>query len=338
MNLIELAQQAGLNPKWVASTAGGEYHSSCPRCGGKDRFYVQPNRQMSNCIGFYSCRQCGSTGDAIEFARQFLNYTFQEAVQTLNATISERPPSQLIYKSCTTRPVTLKQPCTQWVEKATNFTNQAHKNLLDRDDVLAYLSKRGLPLDAILRYKIGWITDNKFFPRTSWGLDQLSQNSKSHLWLPRGLLIPSIESSGQVMRLKIRRYDWKDGDELPKYIAISGSMNGLTIVGSSKQLIVVVVESELDAYAINHAVGDFVCTVGVGSNIKNPDNVTDRLAINAKLLLICHDNDHAGKKMLDKWCKLYPHAEGSPTPIGKDIGEAIEQGLDIRQWISKYQL
>ena len=37
--------------------------------------------------------------------------------------------------------------------------------------------------------------------------------------------------------------------------------------------------------------------------------------------------------MLEKWKKFYPHAFGYPTPIGKDIGEAIEKGLDIRNWI-----
>ena len=97
----------------------------------------------------------------------------------------------------------------------------------------------------------------------------------------------------------------------------------------------VVVESELDAYAVDLAVHDLVCTIAVGSNIKNPDNVTDRLAKNIKLLLICHDNDLAGAKMLMKWKNLYPHAIGYPTPIGKDIGEAIQNGFNIREWLSQ---
>ena len=51
MTLLELTRQAGLNPKWVASTAGDEYHSACPSCGGTDRFYIQPNKQMAKCLG-----------------------------------------------------------------------------------------------------------------------------------------------------------------------------------------------------------------------------------------------------------------------------------------------
>ena len=40
MEILKLAFQDGLNPKKVAATNGGEYHSPCPECGGKDRFII----------------------------------------------------------------------------------------------------------------------------------------------------------------------------------------------------------------------------------------------------------------------------------------------------------
>ena len=110
-------------------------------------------------------------------------------------------------------------------------------------------------------------------------------------------------------------------------------MNGLTILGSSKHNTMIVVESELDAFATNFVTHDFACVVAVGSNIKNPDNVTDYIAKKVKHVLICHDNDEAGRKMLTKWQRLYSHEQPYPTPIGKDIGEAIQQGLNIREWL-----
>jgi hypothetical protein len=100
------------------------------------------------------------------------------------------------------------------------------------------------------------------------------------------------------VRLKAAEYNWHEGDKLPKYEAISGSMNGLSIISTSKQAkTVVVVESELDAYAVDFVAHDFACTIAVGSNIKNPDNVTDRLARKAQHLLICHDNDERNKML-----------------------------------------
>ena len=110
-------------------------------------------------------------------------------------------------------------------------------------------------------------------------------------------------------------------------------MNGLSLIGSTQHKIMVVVESELDAYALHHAAHDVACVVAVGSNIKNPDYVTDYHAKKAASLLICHDNDDAGKSMLVKWKNLYKHAKSYSTPMGKDVGEAVQKGLDIRQWL-----
>jgi hypothetical protein len=62
-------------------------------------------------------------------------------------------------------------------------------------------------------------------------------------------------------------------------------------------------------------------------------NVTDYLAKKSSNLLICHDNDEAGEKMLDKWRTLYPHAKAHPTPIGKDIGEIIQTRFILREWL-----
>ncbi|MBY0110027.1 MAG: toprim domain-containing protein [Candidatus Babeliaceae bacterium] len=333
MTLLELAYQAGINPKWVASTGGGEYHSSCPACGGRDRFFIQPSRQMSKCFGSYCCRQCGIFGDSLKFAQKFLNYSFRDAADAVNATLPEITMSF----DRSSKLVSLQEPPAIWKEKATDFVNHAHERLLQETDVLTYLQARGLPVDAVVRYKLGWSDINEFLPRVSWGLGkQLRPDGKQNLlWLPKGIVIPSIEQSGSVVRLKVRRCDWKSDDKLPKYVAISGSMNGLSRVGS-KQRIVIVVESELDAYALYYEVGDFACVVAVGSNIKNPDYVVDSLAKSATRLLICSDKDAAGQKMFTKWKKLYPHAKNYPTPIGKDIGEAIEEhGLNVREWILK---
>lgn len=338
MTLLELAHQIGIRPKWVASTAGGEFHSSCPQCGGTDRFYIQPYRQMYNCIGSYCCRRCGIYGNAIQFARQFLNLSFQEAATTVNAVIKETPwyDFKQLYEP---QASTIKNLPTLWQEQATAFIEQAHTLLLHQPDVLDFLAHRGLPLEAVQKYKFAWSDNNEFLLRSSWGLDEQCADGKPRkLWIPKGLVIPTRQADGKVVRMKVRRFDWKDNDKLPKYIAISGSMNGLNIIGDRKLPCMIIVESELDAYAIDYTAHDHMCAVAVGSNIKNPDNITDYYAKKASHLLICHDNDPAGIQMLKKWKHLYPHARAFPTPIGKDIGEAIQQGLNIREWLRQERM
>lgn len=163
----------------------------------------------------------------------------------------------------------------------------------------------------------------------------MQEDSKINLWIPRGIVIPSLSSNGNVQRIKIRRTAWQQNDSIAKYIALQGSMNGFTRVGDEDKHLMIFVESELDAYAIHHATSDLTSVIAVGSNIKKPDNITDFYAKKGNVLL-CYDNDRGGQAMYDSLKQLYPHAYAYPTPIGKDIGEAIEQGLELRPWILQH--
>lgn len=327
--------QTGIHPKWVAGTAGGEYHSECPECGGTDRFYIQPNKQMRYCKGYFCCRQCGIAGDTIKLATKFLNLTFQQAIQEVGVVIpNSQRFSQSFTGSYSFKPTILYKPKIQWINQATEFVERAHKQLLDNNEILNYLHNRGIPFNIITKYKLGWTASYQFIDRSSWGLtEEYNQNGNmKKLFIPRGIVIPSIDKSGEIMRLKIRRSDWTKNDKLPKYMIISGSMNGLNILEGSKDNLIIV-ESELDAYLLNAISSDSATIVSVGGNIKNPDNVVDRLAKNANKLLINHDNDSGGKAMITKWRKLYSHAIPCPTPIGKDIGEAFALGFDVESWL-----
>jgi DNA primase len=336
MILINLAQQKGLNPKFVAHTAGGEYHSSCPSCGGTDRFVMQPNKQMKNCIGCYFCRRCEVRGDTIEFARSFLNYPYPEAKLVAGASASEINIDSIL-KTPKNSATTLVRPSVAWIKNANELVSKANEKLLNSKGPLKLLANRGLPLEAIVRYKLGWSDKDLYSPRSNWGLDENPRrdNKSNTLWMPSGFVIPTIDTDGSVIRLKVRRDNFFPGDKFPKYVAIPGSMNGLNKIGPVNRSVMVVVESELDAYAIDYAMGDLVCAVAVGSNIKNPDNVVDRIAKIVKHILICHDNDQAGLKMLKKWETLYAHAFACPTPQGKDIGEFVQNGGNIRSLILK---
>lgn len=330
MDLITLAEEIGLKPKRVASTQGGEWHCSCPVCGGSDRFIIQSNKQMSKCVGYYFCRKCGIHGDAIQFCREFLGYNnFKEAAEHAGTTLIEGSETLIkttsfSKKICSTP---IESPSDQWIERANKVVKQAHANIFCQPDVLNNLKQRGLPLEAVRTYKIGWLSEDINEPGNIWAIKE-----KENIWFPAGIVIPYLEH-GNVMRLKIRRKDWQLNDHLPKYVAVPGSMSGMSIMGNKKGPLMLVVESELDAYALHYVAGDIAFIVAIGGSTKNPDPVTDNLALKKNILLICHDNDEAGAIVLKKWCDLYPHARAYPTPFGKDIGEALQQGLLLRDWL-----
>jgi len=337
MSLFDLAIEFGLEPKRVSSTNGGEYHSPCPTCGGKDRFFIQPYREMSNCSGYYSCRRCGIYGDSIQFCRDFLGLSFSEALQRLNVVIDRSNVQMYRKKDNVFDPTHIVSPSQKWIERMLSFVTMAHDKLKDREDILADLSKRGISESVIKKFKIGWNPQDYFPSRVYCGLDdELDENGKSKsVWLPKGIVVPTSEPNGDIIRVKIRRDDWQKGDSLPKYVAVSGSMNGLNIIGDTKHAMMIVVESELDAYAVYNKMEDFAFLVSVGSNIKNPDDFTHFLAQEKPNLLVCRDNDDAGKAMFNKWEKLYSHAQDCPVPIGKDVGEAIENGFNVRKFFLK---
>src|ERR1700758_4877384 len=87
MNLLQLAQEVGLEPFKTSSTGGGEYHSTCPSCGGKDRFILWPAK------GYYWCRQCNLKGDLIQFCRDFQRLSFRAACARVQKQLSDNGSS-----------------------------------------------------------------------------------------------------------------------------------------------------------------------------------------------------------------------------------------------------
>jgi hypothetical protein len=73
-NILGLAERLGARLKKV----GVERVGSCPRCGGRDRFAVNPSK------GVFNCRGCGVGGDAIALARLVCGSSFTEAVELVN--------------------------------------------------------------------------------------------------------------------------------------------------------------------------------------------------------------------------------------------------------------
>lgn len=345
MLITDLVMQCGIQVK--RETVNGEFSGPCPACGtGNDRLRLWPFEQgkSSKFKGRFWCRQCDKKGDFGDLA-QLLGYTLNEAAELAGIEITKdkkyAQENSLIpaRKSESFTPEKLVAPPELWIEKATTFTEWAHENLLNQTDQIETLKARGILLDIIKQYKIGWNPEDVFRSRESWGLEKEKNEDGGDrkLWLPRGIVIPSLNNL-KTVRLKIRR----DGNFLDKkYIAISGSMNGLKIYGNKKLKTLVVVESELDALALLSAAADLIFVIAIGGSKKNPDNVSDDYVKSVNRLLISHDNDsvnNTGIAVFDKWKNLYPYAQAIPVPIalGKDIGEAAQKGFNLREWLLNF--
>lgn len=338
MTLLDLAQDLGLNTKKTSHSKGGEFHSACPACGeGVDRFVIWPEANQ------YWCRRCGVGGDAIQFCRDFMNMSFHEARRKLNDTSRLHSQCQLKKRPAYERLSVVQDPPKIWQNKALIFVEWSHKQLERTPAIMKELCERGFQDRTIGQYKLGYAinlfssnSQDFFRERSEWGLpcEYKSGGNAKKLWLPAGLVIPTMSKDGSVYKLKIRRREWYPDDPLPKYVEISGSKLCPSIYGDPANQVAMVLESELDAMLIQQEAKDLCFCIALGGVTKKPDALTNRLLNESKLILWSLDNDEAGRKAALWWRESYPHLKFWPVSIGKSPGDAFkDHGVNLRDWI-----
>lgn len=358
LNILDLLRERGMTPRKVTST---EWASKCPGCGGEDRpgdpsdrFRTWPEDRPG---GVSWCRGCEWQGDNIQFCRDFLGLDFKDACdhvgraadKTASTPRQVRAPSgPKVYE-----PVRPGLPSALWQQRAADLVAWAHKHLLANTEQLAYLAARGINLDSVRRFRLGWNPGEKdqdiYRPRETWGLpEELNEKgAPKKLWIPRGLVIPvyaPVETSNPV-RIRVRRpkEHLREGDS--KYIVLPGSTRH-TLVTDPGARAFVIVEAELDAMLVSEKIGHKASGVALGSLAHKPDAATDELLSQALAVLVALDFEppadaDADPKKAEKlrrvygwWTERYPRAERWPVPQGKDPGDAYMGGCDIGAWVT----
>lgn len=336
MNVIDLLEELHLRPKRKASTHGGEYCSPCPFCKeGEDRFLTWPQRYNNNGEyqgGRFSCRKCRKCGDAISFLRQLYGLSYREACERLRIEPKQRnnvPRAKPVLK-----PKIVEEPSDLWKEKANSFVEWSHKQLLSNDDGLRLLKARGFRDELADCFVLGYNPQTFFRERTNWGLPQeVKEDGKIRkLWLPAGLVIPTFSDEG-IVKVKIRRSEWKEGDKFPKYVEISGSKQIPSIYGDTFLSLALIVESELDALLIQQEAGDLVYCIALGGSTKPLDAMTGQLLRKASVILFLPDFDEAGAIAWMRWKKMFPTIQRILTPCEKSAGDYFQNGGDLREWL-----
>ncbi|MFT4301688.1 MAG: hypothetical protein QM579_08035 [Desulfovibrio sp.] len=352
------------------------WNGPCPLCTGdagkSDRFMVWPerrergsNRRGPVCIehdipGIWSCRRCGAGGDSIAYLVKCEGMEFKEACAELGIEVkaSERTwrrsaPKEPVHSAW--RPTTWELPGEKWTEYAGKLVSEAHSHLMGLGGN-QWLSARGIGLPEIEAYKLGLLTaENDRIPgrirlRSVLGLEpKIDDNgkTKTHMLIPRGIIIPTFDTAGRVIAVRIRRHKPDYTHTLPdgtvsakaKYLALEGSCRGPFLLKSSlppELAVYFIVEAELDAMLIHAMSGGVVGTLGLRSNRIKPDSVSYPLLQAASRVCLALDYDAAGAQAIEWWTNSFnSSARRWPTPIGKDPGDAFAQGADLRQWIAE---
>jgi hypothetical protein len=230
-------------------------------------------------------------------------------------------------------PTIVEIPNEKWLERTSAFCQWAKTNLIKDSASANYIISRGIDPITIDNYLIGVSSQEFFVDKSLWGLKEDGKK----LWMPPGIVIPTLDRDGRIIRVKIRRSNYKTDDKLPRYVAITGSATGVNFIGNKNKRIGIVVESELDAYMLHSQLEGEYFVIGTGSCSKNPDEFCHEVVSFCKKVLIAYDNDEGGDRMWKKWKKIYGmRAIAAPTPYGKDIGEAFANGVNMKEWITQY--
>ncbi len=316
--ILELAMTIGLHPKKTSSTRGGEFHSACPSCGGTDRFAIWPKS------GRYWCRQCKTSGDAINFCREFMGMSFHEAqarVGKKNDLYVERSESVVI------------TPPKSWEDKACAFVQGCHQRLLMDPRTIDLLKERGLSVETVQTYLVGWNPVTQYVKREEWGLEKkVERGVEKKFWIPSGIVIPTFHEHA-LHKIKIRRHEWCEGDAFGKYYILPGSVDVMPIFGDQSMDVVVVVEAELDAMLVAQEAGSISCCLALGGAQKRPSESIRQWLLQKNAVLLALDFDEAGKKECPYWHSTFANVILWPPPVGKSSAEAHELGVDLRAWV-----
>src|SRR3990172_6272115 len=365
MNLLNIIENEGLPLKKV----GTEYQGPCPFCkDGTDRFHIHPEKGEN---GTYWCRVCGVKGDAIQFLKDFKGMGYREACEYLGQapkdmerkdkrrprTPGEVPPAKETVEPFEPRECTA--PAELWQERAEGLVECAHQTLprpsiplLNKEGspeggVVEWLAARGIFLDTIKRFRLGWNPGENgkdiYRSRSVWGLpeEKKADGKLKKVWVPVGLVIPCLVD-GKLARIRIRRPVVKEGED--RFIVVPGGYTGPMVIkfhphpsplpegeGGIKGW--VIVESELDAILIAQKVGDVVGVMAMGNNIARPDGPAFKMLKDSLCILNAMDYDQGGAAARKWWEENFSQCKRWPVPKAKDPGDYYKEGGNIKEWV-----
>ncbi len=330
MNILETAESIGLQ---VQKKTALESSSPCPFCGGKDRFILSLKSDR------FWCRQCQRKGDAIQLVRDARGLGYLEACKAVGVAPREKSDKSFrakpvpVRNAWTPKPDSL--PSELWQEKAVALVEQCQRNLRKKehqDDLDWLILERRLTSETIRKFRLGWNTAGFCDRRASWGLSETVDNAS--LYVPAGLVIP-IYQDDKLIRVKVRIPERLRNEDGKPYHILSGSSSDPALIGD-RYAIILVVESELDAFLALQSVSDFASVLCLGSVVYRPTEGTYGALMNARAVLSALDSDKAGaKEHYAWWTENVPQARRwlVPKQYGKDLTEGCQHGLDIREWL-----
>ena len=284
---------AGLHLKKVSPH---EMSGSCPRCGGRDRFRVFLTDTGD--VRRYWCRQCGTSGDAIDLRMTLHGDTYAEAC----AGKEERQLPPL--------PGGSSLPNETWRRRAAEFLAECQAKLMTPDAIVAIANERSIPVERAIQCGLGWHCKDEYQPAAKWGI-----TGQRVIRVPRGIVIATRRPGVGVVALTVRRCE----PNLPqheRFWQIRGGARDLAFTVGESGRTTFLVESQLDAALIfSESDGRYSAVASCGAS-KTLDEYAMTFLRQAPILIVAPDNDSAGREAWQTWRAMFPEAVCYCPPAG----------------------
>ncbi len=283
--------------------AGREYMACCPFHGEKTpSFTVSPTKQ------FYHCFGCGAHGSAISFLMEYEHLDYTEAIEALARILGIEVPRERDAKSM---PLASKAKLADLYSLLTEAAKLYTQCLTQAPEAQAYLQQRGLSMDVVQQYSLGfspddWHTTSRQFA-AQYGQDKLlasglqlkNEAGKIYDRFRGRLMFPIRNRKGQVIGFGGRVL----GAGTPKYLNSPETEvfhKGSELYGlfearqQTRQLErLLVVEGYMDVIALaQFGISYAVATLGTATTQQH----INLLFRQVPEVIFCFDGDRAGKE------------------------------------------
>ena len=247
--------------------------------------HISEDKQLFHCFG------CGASGDVLRFAQLYNRFnSFKDTViflaRHLNIELSQEDKQKLFIYG---------------VNK--NISKILHDDLLSRPDALSYLMSRGIGMEEIKNYQIGFCArtyeDYQSIFRIKYNSDKIPYATK---YMKDRIVFPIVNSYQEIVGFSGRAMS---SNVTPKYYNSKASvafvkqdhLYGIERIRNNGTP-VIITEGFFDvinASKVCQAIG----TMGIGVNGAQLDSLYNH----TDTLILCFDNDMTGEQLLERTIK-----------------------------------
>ena len=317
---------------------GGNYFGLCPFHNEKTgSFSVSPDKQIFYCFG------CKKGGGVINFIMEEENLSFPDAVRFLAKRVGMEVPEDEEDRG----QGRLRQRVLELNKQAARFFYQ---NLQSPEGaaVAAYLEKRRISRKTAMDFGLGaslngWDTlltemiHQGFTKAELLAAGLVVQNSQGRLYdkFRNRLIFPVIDVRGEVVGFGGRVLDKSEPKYMntPETIVYSKRrvLYGMNLAKKSKRPNIILCEGNIDVITMHQAGFDnAVASMGTALTVEQ----TRLLSRYTKELVLCYDNDGAGKAATQKAIELLNNSEFSVKVL--NIPNRMVDGQPVKQDVDDF--